>query len=176
MKLTNPKQTLGSDKVPFHLWPEVASILGALGCEDGMLKYGRTNWRAAGVRASIYYDAVRRHMNAWFEGEDIDPDSGLHHFAHALASIAILADAMAAGRFNDDRMVAGGYRAFIDAMTPEVARLKEKHSDKSPHHYTIADDVTGVDAGDPKEDVEAGGPTGGIPVSIGGFKGSDDEF
>src|SRR5436309_1036894 len=104
-KPTNPKQAIGSDKLPYHLWPETATILGALGLLDGALKYGRTNWRAAGVKASIYYDATRRHMTAWFEGEDIDPDSGLHHFAHALASIAILADAMAAGRLNDDRMV-----------------------------------------------------------------------
>ena len=55
------------------------------------------------------------------------------------ASLAIIVDSFAANRFRDDRMVQGGYRALIDAMTPHVARLKEKHAAHNPHHYTIAD-------------------------------------
>lgn len=138
-KPTNPKDMIGADKVPMHLWPKTATVLGAMGLLDGALKYGRSNWRAVGIRASIYYDAVDRHMTAWFEGEDIDPDSGLPHLAHALASLAIMADAIALGRFNDDRLVHGGYRPLIDAMTQEVPRLKAKHAEQHPRHYTIAD-------------------------------------
>lgn len=145
-KPTNPKDAIGSNKVPIHLWPKTATVLGAMGLLDGALQYGRSNWRAVGVRASIYYDAVDRHMTAWFEGEDTDPDSGLPHLAHALASLAIIVDAIAGDRFRDDRMVRGGYRPLIDAMTPHVARLKERHAGHSPHHYTIAD----------KEDYDAG--------------------
>jgi hypothetical protein len=139
-KDTNPKDFIGADKVPLHLWPETATVLGAMGLLDGMLKYGRTNWRAAGVRSSIYVDAAKRHLNAWFEGEDEDPDSGLPHLAHALATIAILVDAQAAGMMNDDRMIQGGYRGLIDEMTPEVSRLKAKHKDRNPKHYTISDE------------------------------------
>lgn len=138
-KPTNPKDVLGANKVPMHLWPKTASILGTMGLLDGALKYGRSNWRAVGIRASIYYDAIDRHMSAWFEGEDIDPDSGLPHLAHALASLAIIVDAQAGGRFRDDRMYRGGYRALMDAMVPEVARLKESHAEHDPRHYTIAD-------------------------------------
>lgn len=140
-KPTNPKDLIGSGKLPLHLWPETATALGCLGLLDGMLKYGRSNFRAIGVRASIYYDAARRHMNAWFEGEEFDPDSGLPHLAHALACLAILADAQAAGKLNDDRMVAGGYRKLVTELTPHVARLKALHADKSPKHYTIADSI-----------------------------------
>jgi hypothetical protein len=106
-----------------------------------MLKYGRSNWREAGIRASVYYDAARRHLDAWFEAETIDPDSGLHHLAHALATIAIIVDAEAAGRLIDDRQMnrGGWWRAFVDRWTPHVRRLKEKHADKNPKHYTIAD-------------------------------------
>lgn len=136
-KPTNPKDAIGSDKIPLHLWPETATILGSLGLLDGALKYGRANYRAIGVRASIYYDAARRHLNAWFEGEDVDPDSGLPHLAHLLATIAIVVDAGAAGKLNDDRQYPGGYRKFIDDMTGEVARLKTKHADKTPEHYSI---------------------------------------
>jgi hypothetical protein len=140
-KPTNPKDSIGSSKVPMHLWPETATVLGAMGLLDGACKYGRQNYRAIGVRASIYYDAAKRHLNAWMEGEDTDPDSGLPHLAHALASIAIVVDAQAAGKLTDDRNVKGGYRALIDSMTPHVARLKELHKDKHPHHYTISDEV-----------------------------------
>ena len=139
-KPSNPKDIIGSNKVPYHFWPNTATVLGAMACMYGNLQYGRTNWRAAGIRTSIYYDALMRHMNAWFdEGEDNDPDSGLPHLAHALACIAIIVDAQAAGKLNDDRMVKGGYRKLINEMTGHVARLKEKFKDKSPKHYTIAD-------------------------------------
>lgn len=138
-KPTNPKDAIGSDKLPIHLWPPSATLYGTLGCLDGALKYGRTNWRAAGVRTSIYYDALMRHTFAYFEGENIDPDSGLPHLAHILACAAILVDAEAAGKLTDDRMIYGGYRNLVDRLTPEVARLKEKHQGKHPRHYTIQD-------------------------------------
>lgn len=142
-KGTNPKQAIGSDKMPFHLWPETATILGCLGLLDGALKYGRSNFRDAGVRSSIYYDAARRHLNKWFEGEDVDPDSGLPHLAHVLASVAIVVDADAAGVLNDDRMFQGGYVKLLEEMTPHVKRLKEQHANKNPHHYTIQDNKKG---------------------------------
>lgn len=139
LKLTNPKDMIGSDKLPLHLWPETATLCGCLALLDGALKYGRANWRVAGVRASIYNDACRRHLNKWFEGEDTDPDSGLPHLSHALACIAILIDAGAAGKLNDDRMVMGGYVKLLEQLTPHVARLKQTHAKKSPKHYTIKD-------------------------------------
>lgn len=139
VKPTNPKDAIGSDKLPVHLWPETATALGCLGLADGALKYGRGNFRAIGVKASIYIDATKRHLNAWFEGEDNDPDSGLPHLAHALATVAILVDAMAADKLTDDRNYRGGYRAWVDKLTPFVKLLKAKHAEKSPKHYTIED-------------------------------------
>lgn len=139
-KASNPKDLIGSDKLPLHLWPETATALGCLGLLDGMLKYGRNNWRAVGVRASIYKDALDRHLNAWFdEGEDLDPDSGLPHLAHALACLAIIVDAQAAGKMTDDRMLRGGYRRLVDDLTPHVKRMKTKHAGRTPKHYTIED-------------------------------------
>ena len=138
-KLTNPKDMIGCDKLPLHLWPETATILGALGLLDGALKYGRLNFREAGIRASIYCDAVKRHINAWFEGEDSDPDSGLPHMCHALACLAIIVDADVKGILTDDRMYPTNYREFVKKMTPHVKRLKELHKDKHPKHWTIKD-------------------------------------
>lgn len=139
LKPTNPKDAIGSDKLPLHLWPETATLLGCLGLLDGALKYGRNNWRQAGVRTSIYIDAVKRHINAYAEGEDLDPDSGLPHLAHALACLAIIVDAGAADMLTDDRNYPGGYRRLVEELTPHVPRLKALHADKSPKHWSIAD-------------------------------------
>ncbi|MEW6460395.1 MAG: dATP/dGTP diphosphohydrolase domain-containing protein [Pseudomonadota bacterium] len=139
LKDTNPKDVIGSQKLPLHLWPTTATAMGCLGLMDGALKYGRANWRAAGVRASIYFDAANRHLAAWFEGEVVDPDSGLPHLAHALACLAIIVDAEAAGLLVDDRQVPGGHRKLVDSLTQHVRRLQDVHADRSPKHYTIAD-------------------------------------
>lgn len=138
-KSSNPKDIVSAGKIPLHLWPTTATAMGCLGLLDGAGKYGRSNFRAIGVKASVYVDACKRHLDAWFEGEEADPDSGLPHLAHALACLAIIVDAKAADKLNDDRMVAGGYRKLINELTPHVARLKTLHADKSPKHYTIAD-------------------------------------
>lgn len=139
MKASNPKDAIGSDKMPLHLWPGTATIMGSLGLLEGMLKYGRANWREAGVKASIYFDALARHSLKLFEGEDVDSDSGLPHECHMLACIAIIIDAKAAGKFIDDRQYPGGFHKLLAEMTPHVARLKAKYADRTPHHYTIAD-------------------------------------
>lgn len=139
-KPTNPKDMIGSGKLPLHLWPATATIYGSLGLLDGALKYGRSNFRAVGVRASIYVDAAKRHLDAWFEGEDTDPDSGLPHFAHALACVAILIEAQVKGNLTDDRMYPTDYRQLVQDMTPHVARLKALYADRpAPKHYTIED-------------------------------------
>lgn len=139
LKPTNPKDIIGSNKLPLHLWPETATLMGCLAMLDGALKYGRSNFRAVGVRASIYVDACKRHINKWFEGEELDPDSGVPHLSHALACLAIIIDARAAGKLNDDRMIKGGYVKLVNELTPHVKMLKERHKDRSPKHYTISD-------------------------------------
>ena len=136
-KPTNPKDMIATNKVPFHLWPETASAYGALAMAEGAMKYGRSNWRHAGAKASVYYDAARRHLNAWFEGEDLDA-SGAPHLAHVLACVAILVDATEAGKLHDDRMYPGGYHGLASRVESIVAQMRERHADKNPQHYTIA--------------------------------------
>ena len=141
-KATNPKDGIAANKMPLHLWPETATIYGCLALLSGMLKYGRSNWRVKGVLASVYVDATKRHLNAWFEGQDMDVDSGLPHLAHALASLAVLVDAISAGNLVDDRNVKGGYSEAMVLLTPMVAVLKaRKEGQPAPRHYTIADNM-----------------------------------
>lgn len=138
-KPSNPKDIIGSKKLPLHLVPLTAIAWECLAFLEGVLKYGRSNFRIVGVRSSIYYDAARRHIDSWFEGEDIDPESGLPHLAKARACLGVLIDAQAAGKLNDDRMVRGGYAQTVAEATPHVARLMELHAGKNPQHLTIAD-------------------------------------
>lgn len=42
-KPTNPKDAIGSNKVPMHLWPTTATIAGAMALLHGAMKYGRSN-------------------------------------------------------------------------------------------------------------------------------------
>jgi len=140
-KLSNPKDIIGSDKLPLHLWPTTATAMGSIGLLEGAVKYGRLNWRHTGVRASIYIDACKRHLDAWMEGEETAPDGGVPHLANALACLAIIVDAQAAGKLTDDRNFAGdGYRKLVEHLTPHVARLKAMYAERKVKHYTIEDD------------------------------------
>ncbi len=130
----NPKDLVGSNKLPLHLWPTTATAMGSIALLNGALKYGRSNWRAVGVRASVYVDACQRHLAAWFEGEESD-EEGVPHLSAALACLAIIVDCQAAGKLKDDRQFPGGHRKLIDSLTPHVKRLRELHADKSPKHY-----------------------------------------
>jgi hypothetical protein len=103
VKDSNPKDAVGIKKVPFSTVsaPVVAEI--GLAMLEGSRKYGRHNYRAIGVRASVYYDACLRHICSWWEGEDVDPDSGLSHITKALACLVVLRDAMLLDKVVDDR-------------------------------------------------------------------------
>lgn len=140
LKNTNPKDLIGSDKLPFHLVPASAIAYECLAFLEGALKYGRCNWRAAGVRFSIYYDACLRHLTKCMEGEWIDSESGIPHLGHARACLGIIIDAYEAGMLKDDRMYSkSDYNALIAKYSEEVKRLKEKYQDKNPKHWTIED-------------------------------------
>ncbi len=139
-KPTNPKDAIGSDKIPMHLFPSTAIAMGSIAFLNGALKYGRANWREGGVRTTIYIDALIRHALAYLEGEETDPDDDVPHLSAMLACVAIIVDARAAGVLNDDRNFNGaGYRKLMGELTGHVARLKELHAGRTPKHWTIAD-------------------------------------
>jgi hypothetical protein len=102
-EMENPKQYAGERKVPMHLIPDGATLAMAMSFKEGARKYGPFNWRTTPVRASAYVGAVRRHLDAWWNGEDEDPDTGLSHLWKALSCIAVMVDAQLADSFHDDR-------------------------------------------------------------------------
>ena len=132
IKTTNPKDALGIRKVPLSTVP--ATVLGELGLAmlEGAAKYGRHNYRVIGVRASVYYDAVvARHLPAWWEGEDDDPDSGLSHITKAIASLVVLRDAMIQGKFVDDRPPRSP-KGWVEKLNAKAVEILEKYPEPKP--------------------------------------------
>ena len=139
LKDTNPKDLVGSRKAPLSTLPFRVLWRVGLAMLEGMCKYGRHNYRAAGVRASVYFDGAMRHIGAWWEGEDIDPDSGFNHIDKLIADLMVLRDSMLQGNWVDDRPPPGS-EDFAE-LHKEAARIVDMHADKKPKHYTIADSV-----------------------------------
>ena len=103
-KETNPKDAVGIRK--WRVFTTVPlTVLWELGVAmmEGARKYGRHNYRVAGVRGSVYIDAAMGHLTQWWEGEDNDLDTGLSHITKAMASLCVLRDAMIQNKFVDDR-------------------------------------------------------------------------
>jgi hypothetical protein len=139
LKPSNPKDALTSlgGKLDLSLFPPSAKAYGALALTEGAIKYGRNNWRACGVRATVYKAALERHLDKWFEGEACDQQTGVPHLANALACLAILIDATESGLLTDDRNYPGGdYPALLERFSPKVLHLHHIFGDKTPTHYT----------------------------------------
>lgn len=126
IKASNPKDAVGSRKVGLSRvsMPVMMELDAAM--FEGALKYGRHNYRAIGVRYSVYYDAVMRHMGAWWEGQDTDPDSGLHHLTKAMACLAVVRDAMLQGKVEDDRPPISDPN-FIPDLNKRISALIDKY-------------------------------------------------
>lgn len=132
----NPKDALGTVKAPVHLVPASLEIATSMAFLEGREKYGQFNWRITGVRANVYYSALMRHMKAWWDGEDIDPDSGLPHLWKVAACVAILIDATELGVLEDDRPPKAP-TAELMARTKELGEaIRKRLEDYNPYQYT----------------------------------------
>ena len=138
-KATNPKDIVGTQKAPMSTVS--AAVMAEVGVAmlEGACKYGRHNYRAVGVRASVYYDATMRHLMSWWEGEDLDPGSGMSHVTKAITSLVVLRDAMIQGMVTDDRPPSSVQ--FYHSLNLIASEIIASHKDKNPKHYTIADSL-----------------------------------
>jgi len=135
-KETNPKDTVGVSKVPMSTVSGPVFMEVGLGMMEGALKYGRHNYREAGVRASVYFDGLMRHTWSWWEGEDIDADSGLNHITKAITDLVVLRDSMIRNNWTDDRppKVKEGW---IQEFNKKAAELIKKYPNPVPAYTQI---------------------------------------
>src|SRR4051794_10432638 len=79
----------GSKPQRLELVPEEALLRVSEVYGFGAEKYEPNNWRR-GYDWSLSYGALRRHLAAFWTGEDADPESGLPHLAHAAFHVLAL--------------------------------------------------------------------------------------
>lgn len=72
------------DLLPAEALEEVVKVL-TMGAE----KYGDRNWEN-GLDYGRCFAAAQRHMWAWWNRQDLDPESGLTHLAHACVNLMFL--------------------------------------------------------------------------------------
>lgn len=124
---SNPKAITGAVKVSVSKLPPAGVIHGALAMMDGAEKYTPYNFRDVKISATVYVDALLRHVLAYFDGEDLAPDSRAHHLGHAIACAAIILDAQERGNLIDDRPTTGPSAALLARLSAELlARAAEK--------------------------------------------------
>lgn len=100
---TDPKGPAGSLKPQLQLIPPVLSEEAAKAHALGAQKYGPWNWRHNRVEIMTYLGAMKRHIDAFIEGQDIDPESGAHHLGHVATGCGIVLDAARHGTLIDNR-------------------------------------------------------------------------
>ena len=76
---------------------EIARVLGF-----GAEKYAAHNWRG-GIAYSRLVAAALRHLHAFNDGEDLDPESGLSHLGHLGCCVMFLLNMAATRPDLDDR-------------------------------------------------------------------------
>lgn len=128
-KQTNPKDVIGMKKAPISTLSCPVLFEMGLGMLEGARKYGRHNYRAMGVSATVYYDAAIGHLMDWFEGEDIDEDSGLNHVTKAMTALLVLRDSMLMGNWKDDRPLRNPNKLYKKSFNVKVKKIIEKYPD-----------------------------------------------
>ncbi len=134
-KETNPKDVIAIKKPRFYSGlPANVTKEDSVGMMEGAMKYGRHNYRVAGVRASVYIDATIGHLFDYWEGQDIDPESNLHHITKAIASLYVLRDAQMRDMCTDDRPPKSNVEEDKIYLQTVVNGLFKKYPNPKPAH------------------------------------------
>lgn len=133
MTVVNPKEAAGSRKPAiWSVFPRWVSLSVGRVMSIGAAKYGAFNYRESSISASIYEDAMERHSQLWFDGEDNDAETGESHLASVIASCTLLMDAQATGKLNDNRQKTGLVRKKLDELEARMKPANDNWSFKAP--------------------------------------------
>lgn len=119
---SNLKTVAAQGKPTISSIPPIAVFALGKAMQDGEFKYGRYNWRDTGSTSSVFFDAMGRHLFAWYSGEDHAKDSKIHHLAHLMAGCAILLDAEFHGALNDDRPENSNVENMLDLFSAIIKK------------------------------------------------------
>jgi hypothetical protein len=77
-------------KLQYGLLPPLALAETVKVLTFGAEKYEPDNWKQVPDSKRRYFDALQRHLWAYKTGEQMDPESGIHHLAHAMCCLMFL--------------------------------------------------------------------------------------
>lgn len=104
--------------LPYDALAEVGKVLTL-----GASKYGDRNWEK-GIDYGRVYAALQRHVTAWWQGQDVDPETGLSHMAHCAANALFLLAYERRGRRSlDDRPRSELMKQDVKALKRELKRI-----------------------------------------------------
>jgi Domain of unknown function (DUF5664) len=140
MSDTNPKAAQGALKCSLSLVPPELRAYASIGLAEGAAKYGKDNYLMTPIDANIYYEAINRHLDLWWLGQETDVDTGVPHLASVAANIALLVASKENGNLNDNRPPAREHFLLLLQRAAAIQRsVGEVFKDKNPRHYTIKD-------------------------------------
>lgn len=103
---TPVKHSAGKPRMCLAMGPGFVEMAKAM--TFGAKKYSDHNYAAGeGLPRLDLVDAAARHIAAYLEGADTDEESGLHHLAHAGASLLMAVDLIQRGKGKDGRYSRG---------------------------------------------------------------------
>ncbi len=122
MSATTMKDDKKDEKIQLELIPtgplrEIAKVL-----MHGVDKYELNDWRK-GLEWTRYYGSIQRHMMAWMDGEELDPDSGLPHLAHVATCAMFLLEYQRTNAGEDDRWKPHELLPYEQAHADKVAEV-----------------------------------------------------
>jgi len=93
-------EKLRYDLIPPEALEELARVFTI-----GARKYEDRNWEK-GINFGRIYAAMLRHLQAWYQGEDIDPEGGQHHLSSvAWGAFALMTYQLREMNTYDDRVI-----------------------------------------------------------------------
>jgi len=96
-------QNYDEGKIPLQLLPPEALFEIAKGLQFGAEKYSDPyNWRK-GMEWGRTFGSLKRHLEKWWGGEDIDEESGVHHLGLAGCRLLFLISYVVGKGGTDDR-------------------------------------------------------------------------
>lgn len=101
------------DKADLSLIPLSGMEAEARAFMWGEKKYSRGNYKG-GLESHRLIAAAMRHLAAWEQGEDADPESGGSHIGHARACLSMLLECQRLGTLKDTRYRATAAKLLIN--------------------------------------------------------------
>jgi hypothetical protein len=98
----NQSYKLDEGKLRYDLLPPLAMDELVRVYTFGVQKYAARNWEK-GLPWTKWFAAIMRHVMDWLKGENLDPESGIHHMAHAAWNCLALTEYYLRKTGQDDR-------------------------------------------------------------------------